>query len=71
MNKKYNVIRHPKTTQEAREAELIDLDEYEVKYRKKRNQKTLPNDYDDIDKSDYNDKSWKDLNKREKRYELS
>jgi hypothetical protein len=51
---------NPTTTQETREIELIDLEEYEIKYRRRR----LPNSYDDIPVDALFDKSWKDLSKR-------
>lgn len=66
MSKKYNSIRHPKTTQETREIEQIDLEEYKVKYRRRK----LPNSYDDIPVDALFDKSWKDLSRKKKRYEV-
>lgn len=67
MSKKCRSLRHPKTKQEANSLP-IDYEDYEIKYRAKRNYKNLPNAYDDIFIAE--EKSWKYKSKKDKQYNV-
>ena len=61
--RKYKVHRKPRTIQERRESQGCLDEPYKIKIRNKRNHRNLPNSYDDIKRSDYENKNWKEYRK--------
>ena len=62
-------MRYPRTTQERRvngKSNILEIDEYHIKIRAKRNFRNLPNSYDDL--WIYYEKSWK--KKRRTQYKV-
>lgn len=59
--------RRPQTTSERRYAASVKVDEiyqeYTIKFRKKRNHKTIVNNWDDVGRADFRDRSWKTFRK--------
>lgn len=57
----YSFSRRPKTLQERAQAEAHDeeLREYGIRVRPRRNKANLPNSWDDVGRTDWDDRSWK------------
>lgn len=61
------IFRNPKTTQERRingsRCQWLLIDEYQIKCKPSRSLKNLPESWDDVIRSDWNSRNWKNYRK--------